>query len=55
MINCNGKKHRNKSYANGSNGNFAVLNMTIFLTQANMSPERALEGWLLLQEAYPDR
>ena len=29
--------------------------MTIFLTQANMSPERALEGWLLLQEAYPDR
>merc|ERR1711971_894438 len=23
--------------------------------QANMSPERALEGWLLLQEAYPDR
>ena len=20
-----------------------------------MSPERALEGWLLLQEAYPDR
>merc|ERR1711934_154208 len=23
--------------------------------QANMSPERALEGWLLLQEAYPER
>merc|ERR1712156_342801 len=23
--------------------------------QANMSPGRALEGWLLLQEAYPDR
>ena len=39
MINCNGKKHRNKSYANGSNGNFAVLNMPIFLTQANMSLE----------------
>ena len=28
-----------KNYANGSNGNFAVLNMTIFLTQANMSFE----------------
>merc|ERR1711936_720193 len=23
--------------------------------QANMSPERALEGWMLLQEAYPER
>ena len=33
------KKHCNKNYVNGVNGKFAVLNMTIFLTQANMSFE----------------
>merc|ERR1711962_679513 len=26
-----------------------------YIPMANMSPGRALEGWLLLQEAYPDR
>ena len=62
------EKHCKKNYANEGDGNSAVLNTTIFLTQANMSfeydnfltqanmsPERALEGWLLLQEAYPDK
>ena len=49
------EKQCKKNCANEGDGNFAVFNMTIFLTQANMSPERALEGWLLLQEAYPDR
>ena len=49
------EKQCKKNYANEGERNFAVLNTTIFLTQANMSPERALEGWLLLQEAYPDR
>ena len=31
------------------------INRWWWLLQANMSPERALEGWLMLQEAYPER
>ena len=33
------KKHCNKNYANGGDGNFAVLDMMIFFIQANISFE----------------
>jgi hypothetical protein len=35
--------------------NLSINRLWWSLLQANMSPERALEGWLMLQEAYPER